>query len=131
MKKIFTIGSKIVLTLLLITPILGSLGIFPPPTREMYGSQQAYDFIMMTMNAGYITIVMSVCFALAIYFLWTGRDSVSALLIAPITVNIVGFHAFIDGGLFTFGALMGNLLLVLNCYYLWKNREKYRVFLAK
>lgn len=131
MKKIFTIGSKIILTLLLITPILGSLGIFPPPTREMYGSQQAYDFIMATINSGYITVVMSVCFALAIYFLWTGRDSVAALLIAPITVNIVGFHAFIDGGLLTSGALMGNVLLVLNCYYLWKNREKYRVLLAK
>lgn len=131
MKKIFTIGSKIILTLLLITPILGSLGIFPPPTREMYGSQQAYDFIMATINSGYITVVMSVCFALAIYFLWTGRDSVAALLIAPITVNIVGFHAFTDGGLLTSGALMGNVLLVLNCYYLWKNREKYRVLLAK
>lgn len=114
MKKAFKIFLKILLTLLLVTPILGVTGIFPAPTPEMYKTPEAYEFIAMLMAGKYIMIIEAIVFALAIVCLWSKRVALAALLILPITVNIVGFHLFLDGGLFTAGAVMADLLFVLN-----------------
>ncbi len=46
-------------------------------------------------------------------------------------MNIVGFHAFLDTGLLTGGAVMGNVLALLNAYFLWKNRASYVALLEK
>lgn len=129
MKKILNIVLKLILTFLLVTPILGATGIFPEPTPEMYNTQEAYDFIAILMAGKYIMIIQSVVFALAVICLWTRRTALAALLILPITVNIVGFHLFLDGGLFTEGAVMGNVLLLLNLYFLWQERKEYAALL--
>jgi hypothetical protein len=55
---------------------------------------------------------------LAIFALWTRREVVGVLLALPITLNVVGFHLVLDGGLLTAGAMMGNVMLVLNLYFL-------------
>ena len=125
--KIFNIICKILLTLLLATPILGTLGIFPEPTRAMYQTDEAYNFIMILMHSGYVMWMMSVVFIASLILLWKNKTAVVALLLLPITRNIVGFHAFLDGGLLTGGAVMGNVLLLINVYYLWVNRRVYRV----
>ncbi len=129
MKKILNVVLKLILTVLLVMPILGATGIFPEPTPEMYNTQEAYDFIAVLMAGKYIMIIQSVVFALAVLCLWTRRTALAALLILPITVNIVGFHLFLDGGLFTGGAVMGNVLLVLNLYFLWQERKEYTALL--
>lgn len=129
MKKITNIVFKVLLALLLVTPILGSLGIFPPPTAEMYQTREAYDFIIALLDVKYITWMMSVVFALCIVLIIRNKMALVALLLLPITLNIVGFHMFIDGGIFKAGALMGNLLLILNLYFLWQNRSKYKALL--
>jgi len=74
---------------------------------------------------------MSVVFLISIFLLWTKREALAAILILPITINIVGFHAFLDNGLLVPGAIMGNILLILNLYFLWMNRKKYLPLLAK
>ncbi len=125
MKKALNIFLKLLLSLILFMPILGAAGVFPPPTPEMYNTPEAYDFIAMLMASKYIMIADAVVFALAIVCLWTKRVALAALLILPITVNIVGFHLFLDGGLFTAGAIMGNVLLLLNLYFLWQERKEY------
>lgn len=122
---------KVLLTLLFITPILGSLGIFPAPTAEMYTNPVAFQFIDAMMKGHYITIMMSVTFLIALFCLWTKRTALAALLILPITLNIVGFHAFLDGGLFTGGAVMGNILLILNLAFLWQQRAVYKTLWEK
>lgn len=129
MKKILNVVLKLILTLILVMPILGATGIFPAPTPEMYNTQEAYDFIAMLMVGKYIMIIEALVFALAVVCLWTRRTALAALLILPITVNIVGFHLFLDGGLFTGGAVMGNVLLVLNLYFLWQERKEYSILL--
>ncbi len=129
MKKILNVVLKLILTVLLVMPILGATGIFPEPTPEMYNTQEAYDFIAVLMAGKYIMIIQSVVFALAVLCLWTRRTALAALLILPITVNIVGFHLFLVGGLFTGGAVMGNVLLVLNLYFLWQERKEYTALL--
>lgn len=127
--KILNIISKTLLSLILIMPILGAVGIFPAPTRDLYNSDIAFEFIQMLMVIRYINYIMSAVFAVAVVLLWTRREALAAILITPITVNIVAFHLFLDGGLFTGGAIMGNILLALNIYFLYQNRVKFRELL--
>lgn len=125
LNKIF----RVLLALLLVSPILGAFGIFPAPTPDMYNTAEAYDFIMMLMNSGYVTWMMTIVFLISFVLIIKNRMAAVALLILPITLNIIGFHAFLDGGLFTAGAIMANVLLLLNVYFLWKNRSAYKVLL--
>lgn len=129
MKKIIDIVLKILLSLLLVMPILGATGIFPAPTPDLYNTPQAYEYIRVLMDAKYITFMMAVVNVIALVCLWTKREPLAALLILPITLNIVGFHLVLDGGLFTGGAVMGNILLAINAYYLWKHRMSFKTLL--
>lgn len=131
MKKIIHIIIKIVFSLLLVSPILGTLGIFPAPTAEMYNNPQAFQFIQALMSSHYIMILMAIVHILALIALWTRREALAAALELPIVLNIIGFHAFLDGGLLTAGAIMGNVLLIIVLYVMWKNRGQYNQLLGK
>ena len=127
MKKAVYIISKVIVSLMLASSLLGLLGVFPAPTRDLYNTDEAFQFIDMLMkNAVYINVMMTIVNITAVIAMWTKRDALAALLITPITANIIGFHMFLDGGLFTAGAIMANVLLVINIYLLWVNREAYR-----
>lgn len=130
MKKISNIILKVLLVLLLIPAILGSFGIFPAPTPDMYNTREAFDFINVLMSAKYVTWMMSVVFAICIAFILKNKMALVALLLLPITLNIVGFHLFLDGGLFTSGAIMGNILLIINFYFLYQNKSVYKALLT-
>lgn len=130
MKKIVDIGLKALLSLLMVMPILGATGIFPAPTADMYNTPEAFAFINTLMGAGYINAIMAIVFALALIALWTKRVALAALLILPLTVNIIAFHLFLDGGIFTAGSVMANLLALLNVYFLYQQRAVYRTLLA-
>ncbi len=117
---------KVLLTLLLVMPILGTFGIFPAPTADMYQTPEAFQFINILMQSKYIMVINSVVYIITLYCLWTRRTALAALLLLPISINIVGFHAFLDGGLFTGGAVMGNVLLLLNLAFLWQQRGNYK-----
>ena len=125
-------GARFALGLILISPILGAFGVFPQPTAEMYSSPEAFSFIQMIMNnAGYISIIMAIVFTVALILIIKNYMAAAALLISPIVINIVLFHAFLDGGLFTRGAIMANVLLVLTAYFLWEQRNVYKSLLVK
>lgn len=130
MKKILHVGSKVFLSLILILPIAGTTGFLGEATRELYNTDQAFAFIQMLTSVMYITYMMAIVHVLALIALWTRREALAALLIAPITANVIGFHLFIDGGLLTGGALLANIMLLLNLYLLWKNRASYRTLLS-
>jgi hypothetical protein len=115
----------------LILPILGLLRVFPPPTPDLYNTAQAFEFIQTLENVRYITIIMAVVHVIALVCIWTGRTALAALLILPITVNVVAFHLIIDGGLHKPGAIPGNVMLVLNAYFLWQQRGRYRALIDK
>jgi putative oxidoreductase len=123
--KILNIILRIVLGLLLISPILGALGVFPPPTPDLYNTPEAFEFINVLMEGKYITYMIAVVFAIAAVAIAMNRMAFAALLILPITVNIISFHLFLDGGLFTAGAIMANVLFLINLYFLWQNRGRY------
>jgi hypothetical protein len=117
---------RVVLALLLVSPILGALGIFPAPTPDLYNTPEAFSFIDMIAKNGYIMYIMAIVFAVAIYLIIRNRMALAALLILPVVVNIIAFHLFLDGGLFTAGAIMANVLVLITGYFLWKNRSHYK-----
>lgn len=131
MKKYIHVVIKILLTLMLVFPVLGTLGIFPAPTRDLYNTDTAFNFINMLAETGYINWIMVIVNIIAVWALWTRREALAGILIAPVVVNIIAFHAFLDGGLFTAGAMMANVLLLLTIYLLYKNRHKYFVLLRR
>jgi len=131
MKNISDIVLRVVLTAILVMPILGVLGIFPAPTADMYTSARSFAFIQAIMDAQYIMAVMAIVFAASAVLLWTKRVALAVLLLLPLTVNIVGFHLFLDGGLLTAGAIMADALLVLNLYFLWQQRARYMSLLKQ
>lgn len=131
MKRIIHVVLRVMFTLLCISPILGTLGVFPPPTPDLYTSQEAFAFIDTLLKAKYITIIMSLVFALSIVLVWMNRIAFVAILVLPFTVNIVAFHAFLDGGLFTAGAIMGNVLALINIYFLYTSRDAYIALFKK
>lgn len=111
-------------------PVLGVIGIFPAPTSDLYNTPQAFAFIEILNASGYIMYMMAIVSLATLFCLWTKRVALGAILILPVTLNIVGFHAFLDGGLFTGGAVMGNLLLLINLYFLYKHRNEYSSLLS-
>ena len=130
MKKYFDIGVRVVLSLILVMPVLGVLGIFPAPTADMYNTPQAFQFITMLSELGfYINYTIGIVAVLALIALWTGRVALGAILILPVTVNVIGFHLFLDGGLLTMGALLGNIMALINLYLIWVYRSAYQPLL--
>jgi putative oxidoreductase len=129
--KALNIILRVLLGLLLVTPILGAFGIFPAPTPDLYNNPQAFAFIDMLFQTKYVMYMMSVVFAISLVLIIMNRMALAALLLLPISLNIIAFHAILDGGLFTAGAIMGNVLFLLNIYFLWRNRDAYRDLLDK
>ncbi len=124
--KIINPFFKIILCLLIATPILGVTGIFPAPTADMYTSREAFVFIDTLFAAKYIMYIIALVFLTAIILTIMNRMAIVALLLLPITINIIAFHAFLDGGLITPGAIMADILFALNIYFLWTNRGVYK-----
>ena len=129
MNKYLHIFAKIVFSLILLLPVLGSTGILGEATRDLYNTDQAFAFIQMLVDTLYINYMMAVVHVIALIALWTRREALAALLVLPISLNVVAFHLVLDGGLLTSGAVLGNLMLVLNLYLLWRNRASYAVLL--
>jgi hypothetical protein len=130
MKKTIDVALRIILSLILVLPILGLTGIFPPPTQDLYNTPQAFQFIVTLQDVRYINLIMGVVHIIALICLWTRRTALAALLILPITVNVVAFHLVLDGGLLTGGAVLGNIMLLINAYFLWQHRREYAPLLA-
>lgn len=124
--KILDVIAKVVLCLICAMPVMGALGIFPPPTRDLYNTDIAFQFIIMLMSTGYLNYAIGVISAISIVLIITKRTALALLLLAPVTFNVQAFHLFLDGGLFTVGASLGNVMMVAHAYLLWRNWDRYK-----
>lgn len=126
---------KILFSLIILLPVVSLIGIMLgynfEPKPEYYQTIDAYNFIAVLMDTMYITVINALVFAVGLVLLWTKRTALAAVIIFPITVNVVAFHAFLDGGLFTGGALMGNIMLLINLYFFWYHWKQYAQLIAK
>jgi hypothetical protein len=88
-KKAIDIPLKVVLSLILLLPVVGLTGVMPPPTQDLYNTPEAFGFIETLNEIRYISIIMAGVHVIALVCLWTRRTGLAALLILPITVNVV------------------------------------------
>lgn len=126
MKKYLHIFLKVILSLIMLMPVVGATGMLGEATRDLYNSDEAFAFIEALVAVMYINYMMAVVLVLALIALWARREALAGLLILPISLNVVAFHLVLDGGLFTAGALLGNIMLLINLYLIWVNRSVYR-----
>jgi putative oxidoreductase len=123
--KIVSIILRIFFGLVLLLPVLGTLGVFPPPAPEMY-SPPGWAFMQAMMATGYLPQLIALTCAVTLVLVIMNRTALAAVLVAPLTVNILLFHLVVDRSMFNPSTLPAWVLLITNAYFLWENRGKYR-----
>lgn len=123
--KILRIILRALLGLLLLLPILGTAGVFPAPTADLY-TPSGWAYMEALMNAGYVMPLLGITFFAVLVLTIINRMALAAVILAPVTVNIICFHALVDTGLISPSASLGILLFILNAFFLWDNRTKYK-----
>jgi hypothetical protein len=126
---------KAIFSLLILLPVVSFVAILLgqdiSPKPEYYNTEVAYSFIKILMDTKYIVLTNSLIFAVSLVLLWTKRAALAAVLVLPVTYNIIAFHAFLDGGLLTGGAVMGDILFAINLYLIWYHRDQYLQLISK
>jgi putative oxidoreductase len=126
--KALTITMRVLLGLILLMPVLGALGVFPAPTASMY-TPQAWAFMKPLMDTGYMMPLIGLTCAAALVLLVTSRTALMAVVLVPLTVNVMLFHIVLEHEPLA-STIFGVLLLVLNIFFLWTERSKYQALFA-
>ncbi len=104
----------------------GFLQFIPPPSAPM--PEGAVAFLEGLMSAPYMQPLLSGTQVLVGVLLLSNRFVPLALvLIAPVVVNIVAFHVFLERS----GLPIAIVVLLLEAYLVWAYRAAYRTMLAK
>ena len=97
----------------------GFLQFMPSPEFNEVGSA----FLGALFSTGYIFPLMSaVWIVIGILFLLNRWSAFGAVVIFPISLNLIFFHLFLD----VTGILFGLIVFVLNIYLLWVYRNTYK-----
>ena len=123
--KILNIILRILLSLILLLPILGTIGVFPSPTAGMY-TPEGWAFIQALMNTGYMMPLIAILCAVCLVLVIMNRTAHAAALLAPFSLNVILFHVFLGGGVFRPDAILADALFLLNAYFLWEGRKEYQ-----
>lgn len=124
--KILTNIFRVLLILLLLMPVLGTLGVFPAPTADLY-TPNGWVFMSALMASTYMMPLLGILCAVVIVLLVMNRTALAAALLAPMSLNVILFHSFVDTGLLSPFASLGIPLFLLNAYFLWINRKTYKM----
>lgn len=123
--KIVRVVLRILLCLLLLTPVLGATGVFPAPTADLY-TPNGWAFMSALLASGYIMPLLAVLCVVVIVLTAMNKMALAAILLAPMSVNVILFHAVVDTGLLHPSASLGIPLFLLNAFFLWDNRATYK-----
>ncbi|MBI2546740.1 DoxX protein [Candidatus Woesearchaeota archaeon] len=125
MNKWIVLGVRVVFGLMLLA--LGAMGFMNLPIPPGY-PPDAEAFLVALANTGYMNPVISVVFILVGLMFITGSFvALGALLLAPIIVNILLFHIFLD--LKTIW--LGLIVAVLNAFVAFTEWDKYRLLFRR
>ena len=103
----------------------GFLNFIPPPSTPM--PDRAMAFLGALIGTGYLLPLVAGTQVLAGALLLVGRFVPLALiLLAPVIVNIVAFHVFLEPS----GLVVAVVVLALESFLLWSHRAAYRGVLA-
>ena len=113
-------GARVVLGLIFV--VYGLNGFFRfIPTPEM--NEEAAAFMGALAATGYFMIVEKAVEVVAGFMILTGRFlPLGLILLAPISVNILLFHLFLDPG----GLPVAILVVVLQGFLAWAYRDSFR-----
>ena len=110
--------------LFLITGLNGFLRFLPQPSTMPQG---AAAFGAALMNTGYMfPLIMGTQTIVGVLLLVNRFVPLALVLIAPVVVNIIGFHVFLAPA----GIGPGLVALGLEIYLVWAYRNSYRTMLA-
>ncbi len=123
--KYVTIIVRILLGLVILTPILGATGIFPAPTADLY-TPAGWAFMEALMNSGYMFPLIAVTCAVALVLLIMNRTALAAVILAPFAINVACFHTFVEDAPISVSASLAYVLVGGTIYLLWINRKKYK-----
>ena len=104
---------------LVFTAIMGLFQLAEAPVFN----EAATAFMTALFNTGYFFIFLSLVFLIAgIMFIFNKYTAFAAMIIVPITLNILLFHIFLDFSGFWFALIF----ILINLYFLKLNCEKYK-----
>lgn len=123
----FPTGARVLMGLIfLVFGLNGFLNFIPapstPPPEEAAGFMGA-----LTKTAYMFPLIMGTQLIVGILLLLNRLVPLALALIAPVIVNIVAFHAFLEPS----GLPLAIVVLVLEVYLAWAYREMYRPMLAQ
>jgi len=122
--KILHTTLRILLGLFLLMPVAGVTGLIPEPTAEMY-TPEGWVFMSALMSSGYMMPLIAItCGICAVLFL-ANRTALAAVLLAPFTVNVIAYHWFFDPTPISAESSLAYVLLVLNVFFLIRNKKAY------
>ena len=122
-KFVRTIQIILGLYLVFIT-IAGVFQLLPPPAFNEAGTA----FLNALFATGYVLYLMQIVFFLAgLMFIFNKWSAFGAVLLAPITVNILAFHIFLD----FMGWWMALIFAILNAYLIIIHWPRYKMIFAK
>ncbi len=109
---------------LILIAVSGFFQLLPPPEFN----EPATAFMTALFNTGYMFYFMSIIFIIVgLTFLFDKWSAFGAVLLAPITANILLFHIFLD---FT-GFWMALVVIILHVYLLWVHWPRYKMMFSK
>lgn len=110
-------------------PVLALFGIMPQPSAEMY-SESGWQFIKALMDTGYMMPLVQIANVMCGILLLANRTALAAVMLVPLTINIILFHFFLDAAPISAAAIPAYVLLVGNIVFLYQNRSKYTQILS-
>jgi len=95
------------------------------PLPEM--NEMATTVITAYLDSGYVLTVVQLVFVVTgLAFILNKWVALSAIVLFPISLNIVLFHLFLEPA----GSIVGIVVLAINIYLLVANKEKFKPLLA-
>jgi hypothetical protein len=106
--------------------VLNAVGVIPLPRPSTALSEGAAAFTAAIMKTGYMFPLVKCTECIAGALLLSNRFVPLALaIIAPVVVNIVAYHAFLQPS----GLILAAVILLLEIYLAWTYRRAYRPML--
>jgi uncharacterized membrane protein YphA (DoxX/SURF4 family) len=103
----------------------GFLNFIPPPTTPM--PERAMAFFVGLMGAGYmIPLIGGTQVIVGALLLLNRFVPLALVVIAPVIVNIVAFHVFLEPS----GTVIALVVLALESFLLWQHRSAFRAILT-
>jgi putative oxidoreductase len=118
--KIFALFAQLILGLMfLVFGLDHFIGFLPPDLKPVFNTEEAKQFYKLMVDSGYMNVVMGLEIAGGIALLTVQWTNLGVLIVGPIMVNIVLFHALLVKGNYEIPGLAVVLMIIVLARH-WK-----------